>query len=154
MIAPVPQESSTRHRESLLRELGDSVAQALADDDITEVMRNADGELWIDSRTRGLARLDATMSDPQTKSLLSTIAGLLNRVINDQHPSGSLANRICNGDLWRPDRGDHLVELGLSSSAKQCHQLGSSSISPGCHLSASWLFFVTTKRNRPFSTIS
>ena len=86
MTALLHQESSTRHRESLLRELGDSVAQALADDDITEVMRNADGELWIDSRTKGLVRLDATMGDPQAESLLSTVAGLLNRVVNDQHP--------------------------------------------------------------------
>jgi len=86
VTAPPNQESTTRHRESLLRELSDSVAEALADDDITEVMRNADGELWIDSRTRGLARLDAKMSDPQTESLLSTVAGLLNRVVNDQHP--------------------------------------------------------------------
>jgi type IV secretion system protein VirB11 len=49
-------------------------------------MRNSDGELWIDSRARGLIRLDVTMSDPQAESLLSTVAGLLNRVVNDRHP--------------------------------------------------------------------
>ncbi len=79
-------ETDDRHRRSLLRELGDVVVQALSDDDVTEVMRNADGQLWVDSRSRGLVRAGAEMSAPQAESLLSTVAGLLDRIVNDRHP--------------------------------------------------------------------
>ena len=79
-------EALSRHRESLVRELGDTVVGALSDDDVTEIMRNPDGELWIDSRSRGLVRAGAEMSAAQAESLISTVAGLLDRVVNDQSP--------------------------------------------------------------------
>ena len=86
MLETPAQETAHRHRESLQRELGDAVVQALTDEDITEVMRNADGELWLDSRSRGLVRANAQMSPAQAESLLSTVAGLLDRVVNRDHP--------------------------------------------------------------------
>ena len=75
-----------RHRASLLRELGDVVVQALSDDDVTEIMRNPDGQLWFDSRSRGLVRAGAEMPAVQAESLLSTVAGLLDRIVNRDHP--------------------------------------------------------------------
>jgi type IV secretion system protein VirB11 len=75
-----------RHHESLVRELGDFIVGALANADITEIMLNPDGELWVDSRTRGLARAGAEMPAHQAESLLSTVAGLLDRIINEENP--------------------------------------------------------------------
>ena len=86
MLTSPTRETRSRHRESLLRELGDAVVRALADDDVTEVMLNPDGRLWIDSHSRGLAPIESTMEPAQAESLLSTVAGLLDRVVNEHHP--------------------------------------------------------------------
>lgn len=86
MLTSQIHETTARHHESLLRELGNTVVRALADDDVTEVMLNPDGELWIDSHSRGLTRAGATMDPAQAESLLSTVAGLLDRVVNEHHP--------------------------------------------------------------------
>ena len=80
-----PQQTS-RHHDSLRRELGEAVTLALANPDITEVMLNPDGELWLDSRTEGLIRACATMSPSQAAGLISTVAGLQGQVVSSKEP--------------------------------------------------------------------
>ncbi|MCP3963598.1 MAG: P-type conjugative transfer ATPase TrbB [bacterium] len=79
-------EQTLRHRDSLRRELGETVLRALEDDDVTEVMLNADGQLWLDLRTRGMVPAGASMPPTQAASLLSTVAGLLNQVVSEAQP--------------------------------------------------------------------
>lgn len=76
----------SRHQESLLRELGDVVVRALSDGDVTEVILNPDGALWIDCHSKGLVPTGETMPPEQAESLLSTIAGLLDRTIGPKNP--------------------------------------------------------------------
>ena len=86
MILQRTSEQLDRHREALRRELGDSVVAALADDDITEVMLNADGRLWLDSRSRGLVTAGVSIEADRAAGLISTIAGLLGRVVGADQP--------------------------------------------------------------------
>ena len=79
-------EQTHRHRDSLRRELGETVVRALEDDDVTEVMLNADGQLWLDRRSRGMVPAGASMAPTQAASLLSTVAGLLNQVVSEAKP--------------------------------------------------------------------
>ena len=79
-------QQASRHQASLNRELGDTITQALADPDITEVMLNPDGELWLDSRKQGLIPSGTTMSPSQAQGLVTTIAGILGRVLTEEDP--------------------------------------------------------------------
>ena len=79
-------QQTTRHEDSLRRELGETITRALADPDITEVMLNPDGALWLDSRTRGLIPTGATMSPTRAEGLISTVAGLLGHVVSSKEP--------------------------------------------------------------------
>ncbi len=76
----------SRHQESLLRELGDVVVRALSDGDVTEVFLNPSGELWIDCHSKGLVQTGERMAPEQAESLLSTVAGLLDRTIGPKNP--------------------------------------------------------------------
>ncbi len=86
MTTPWTPEQAHRHRAALLRDLGATVVDALADPDVTEVLLNPDGQLWLDTASRGLVPAGATMAPEQAESLLSTVAGLLGRVVGDRHP--------------------------------------------------------------------
>lgn len=79
-------ELSSRHRMTLTQVAGDAITEALDDPDVTEIMRNPSGELWLESRSRGLVPAGAHMSAKHAESLLCTIAGVLDRVVNEQHP--------------------------------------------------------------------
>ena len=48
------QEQQHRLHEKLRRELGPAVLAALEDPDITEVMLNPDGGLWVESQRQGM----------------------------------------------------------------------------------------------------
>ncbi len=50
------------------------------------MLLNPDGQLWLDTASRGLVPAGATMPPEQAESLLSTVAGLLVRVVGDRHP--------------------------------------------------------------------
>ena len=79
-------EKDRRNRQALERELGAAVLGALGDPDLTEVMLNADGRLWTDSLIRGLEPLGERRTRLQAMSLISTVAGLLDRVVDRHHP--------------------------------------------------------------------
>ncbi|MCP3962336.1 MAG: P-type conjugative transfer ATPase TrbB [bacterium] len=79
-------EQIARHRDSLRRELGEAVVRALENDDVTEVLLNADGRLWIDYRSRGMVPMGESMSALQAAGLISTVAGLLGRVVGEKQP--------------------------------------------------------------------
>ena len=53
-MLPLHHEQQQRLHEKLRRELGSVVLAALEDPDITEVMLNPDGCLWVESQRAGM----------------------------------------------------------------------------------------------------
>ena len=79
-------EKVHRHEQALRRELGPEVLAALADDDVVEVMLNADGRLWLERRSCGLVEAGVSLSIERARSLVATVAGLLGRVVGERSP--------------------------------------------------------------------
>ena len=46
--------AADRHRATIERALGKVVAQALADDDVTDILLDPNGSLWLDRHSSGL----------------------------------------------------------------------------------------------------
>jgi Flp pilus assembly CpaF family ATPase len=62
--------------------------EALDSDDVTEVMRNADGGVWLDTYSRGMIRLPASaeLSDNAVESFLRILASATGRELGPHHP--------------------------------------------------------------------
>ena len=71
------QEQQRRLHEKLRRELGPAVLAALEDPDITEVMLNPDGCLWVESQRAGMRDTGKQMSAMQAENLIGTVAAML-----------------------------------------------------------------------------
>src|SRR2546428_2442808 len=79
-------EQRQRLEEKLRRELGLNVPTALRDPDITEVMLNPDGSLWIESHRDGMRDTGARISGVQAENLIGTVASMLGTVVNADSP--------------------------------------------------------------------
>src|SRR6266571_5270463 len=79
-------EQQQRLQEKLRRELGPVVLAALRDPDITEVMLNPDGSLWVESQRDGMRDTGARMSGIQAENLIGTVASMLGTVVNTGSP--------------------------------------------------------------------
>src|SRR2546427_8776331 len=79
-------EQQQRLEEKLRRELGLNVLTALRDPDITEVMLNPDGSLWIESHRDGMRDTGARISGVQAENLIGTVASMLGTVVNAGSP--------------------------------------------------------------------
>ena len=79
-------EQHQRLQEKLRRELGLNVLTALRDPDITEVMLNPDGSLWVESQRGGQLDTGARMSGIQAENLIGTVASMLGTVVNAGSP--------------------------------------------------------------------
>jgi P-type conjugative transfer ATPase TrbB len=77
--------SESRLFEKLYNDLGDDVIQWLSDPDITEIMLNPDGRLWVDSNTRGNYHVSHLSCD-QALSIIFSVAGIHDVVINRNNP--------------------------------------------------------------------
>src|SRR5437899_13001854 len=82
-------EQYQRLQEKLRRELGLNVLTALRDPDITEVMLNPDGSLWVESQRDGQLDTGARMSGIQAENLIGTAASMLGTVVNAGSPIGA-----------------------------------------------------------------
>ena len=80
------QEQQHRLHEKLRRELGPAVLAALEDPDITEVMLNPDGGLWVESQRQGMRDTGRQMSAMQAENLIGTVAAMLGTVVNASAP--------------------------------------------------------------------
>src|SRR5439155_806681 len=79
-------EQEQRLQEKLRREAGPVVLAALRDPDITEVMLNPDGSLWVESQRDGMRDTGARMSGIQAENLIGTVASMLGTVVNAGSP--------------------------------------------------------------------
>ena len=80
------QVRAERLRQKLHRELGEVILAALADERVVEVMVNEDGAVWCDRLGEGMSRLPETLSADRAASLVGSVAALLDRVANAEHP--------------------------------------------------------------------
>lgn len=72
--------------ETQLRyELGPDVVAAIEDDDVQDIMCNADGTLWVENRTEGMMHI-GEMSPVNARKLLGTVAHLLDTVCTAESP--------------------------------------------------------------------
>jgi P-type conjugative transfer ATPase TrbB len=79
-------EQQQRLYAKLCRELGRSTLAALADPDVTEVMCNPDGSLWIESYAQGMREIGDRLRESQIENLIGTVAALLGTVVHGRAP--------------------------------------------------------------------
>src|SRR2546427_13215180 len=79
-------EQQQRLEEKLRRDPGLNVLTALRDPDLTEVMLNPDGSLWVESQRGGQLDTGARMSGIQAENLIGTVASMLGTVVNAGSP--------------------------------------------------------------------
>ena len=79
-------EQQQRLEEKLRRELGPTVLAALENGDVTEVILNPDGVLWIESQRAGMCDTGARMGGIQAENLIGTVASMLGTVVNARSP--------------------------------------------------------------------
>jgi type IV secretion system protein VirB11 len=100
-----PQEvQAERFMAMLKRELGPDLLAVLDDPAVTDVMRNADGSIWIAAHGRGMYRAAFTMADSQVEALIGTLAAALGAVADAEHPivEGELPIRRVRFEGLRP----------------------------------------------------
>jgi type IV secretion system protein TrbB len=82
-----PEEIQDERSLALLkRQLGPEVLEALDDPNLTDLMRNADGSIWLATHGRGMYRADFSMSDTQVEALIGTLAAAIGMVADAEHP--------------------------------------------------------------------
>jgi len=85
MISTTYSESKRRLYEKLYNDLGESIHFALQDEDIHEIMLNPDGQLWLDSSSKGLIR-HSHLSPRQAFAIIHSLAGIHNFVVDQYNP--------------------------------------------------------------------
>src|SRR5438094_3584684 len=79
-------EQQQRLYAKLCRELGPSALAALSDPDVTEVMCNPDGALWVESNGQRMREIGDRLAQTQVESLIGTVAALLGTVVHGRAP--------------------------------------------------------------------
>lgn len=79
-------QSRERQLEMIRRNMGDRALEALADPMVIEIIRNADGRLWLDIAGRGLVDTGATISDNCADQIVSVAATVLKTSVTREHP--------------------------------------------------------------------
>ncbi len=74
-----------RALEQLTIDLGAAIMEALHDPKVVEVMLNPDGKVWVDRLGEGMRCL-GLFSGRSARSVIETTAGILDRVVNEDHP--------------------------------------------------------------------
>ena len=62
--------------------LGRSIMQYMHDDNVTEVMVNPDGRLWLDTFDKGVVPTDVVMEPEDTKRIIYMVADISGQVID------------------------------------------------------------------------
>jgi type IV secretion system protein VirB11 len=97
VATPAAQQAKDRRRQMLRTAFGPTIAAALADPTVLEVMVNPDGRLWIDRATSGRADSGQRMGAAETERIIRLVAAHVRREVTDQAP-------IVSAEL--PDTGE------------------------------------------------
>ena len=88
------QHTQERRLDELLRrQLGPRILAAIADPNVTEIIVNEDGRVWIESYAKGMHEAGLALAASQVESLIGTVAASLGNVANTANPivEGELA---------------------------------------------------------------
>lgn len=85
MTHAIHSESKRRLFDKLYDDLGDRIHHALQDEDIHEVMLNPDGQLWLDSATKGLVKI-GHLTATQAFAMIHSLAGIHGFVVDQYSP--------------------------------------------------------------------
>ena len=80
------EEASGRRRQMLRTAFGPTIAAALADPTVLEVMLNPDGRLWIDRTTDGRKDTGERILAPEAERIIRLVAAHMRREVNDAAP--------------------------------------------------------------------
>ena len=80
------QEAQGRRRQMLRTAFGPSIAAALADPTVLEVMVNPDGKLWIDRATDGRKDSGERIASTETERIIRLVAAHVRREVHDKAP--------------------------------------------------------------------
>jgi type IV secretion system protein TrbB len=81
-----PQEIQTERFMALLkRNLGAEVLNWLDDPDLTDLMINPDGKVWLHTHSRGMFAADFTLPPMQVEALIGAVAAALGTVADAKH---------------------------------------------------------------------
>ena len=69
--------------ESLEYSLGKEMMDYMHDDDVTELMVNPDGSLWIDTFSKGVIDTGIRIKPSDTRQIIYSVASLSNQIINE-----------------------------------------------------------------------
>jgi type IV secretion system protein VirB11 len=83
---PAAQEAQDRRRQMLRTAFGPTIAAALADPTVIEVMVNPDGRLWIDRAGTGRADSGARLGATETERIIRLVAAHVRREVTDKAP--------------------------------------------------------------------
>jgi type IV secretion system protein VirB11 len=97
IATPAAQQAKDRRRQMLRTAFGPTIAAALADPTVLEVMVNPDGRLWIDRATSGRADSGQRMGAAETERIIRLAAAHVRREVTDKAP-------IVSAEL--PDTGE------------------------------------------------
>src|ERR1700677_593544 len=75
-----------RRDESLRRQLGPQLLTAVADDNITDIIVNENGQVMFDAHGKGLYAAGFWLPESQRESLIGTVAAMLGQVADAEHP--------------------------------------------------------------------
>src|ERR1700674_3995334 len=87
------QQTQDRRLDELLRrQLGPRILAAIDDPQVTEIIINEDGRVWLESYAKGMHEAGLVLAASQVESLIGTVASSLGNVVN-------AANPIVEGEL-------------------------------------------------------
>jgi type IV secretion system protein TrbB len=79
-------ETRLRRRAMLRTAMGPAIAQALEDDDVVEVMVNADGRLWVDRHGAGRCATDVTLMPREAERIIRLVASHIRAEASTETP--------------------------------------------------------------------
>ncbi len=86
LATPAAQEAQDRRRQMLRTAFGSTIAAALADPTVIEVMVNPDGRLWIDRAGTGRADSGERLGATETERIIRLVAAHVRREVTDKAP--------------------------------------------------------------------
>jgi type IV secretion system protein VirB11 len=83
---PAAEEAQGRRRQMLRTAFGPTIAAALADPTVIEVMVNPDGRLWIERATVGRQDTGERIGSAETERIIRLVAAHVRREVHDRAP--------------------------------------------------------------------
>jgi type IV secretion system protein VirB11 len=114
VASPAAQEANDRRRQMLRTAFGPTIAAALADPAVLEVMVNPDGRLWIDRAIGGRADTGRRLGSAETERIIRLVAAHVRREVTDKAP-------IVSAEL--PDTGERFEGVMPPVAAAPCFSI-------------------------------